>query len=169
MMKDTLLHTGIPGFSIRPAVEADCALILRFIRALANYERLEHEVTATEEGLRQSLFVDPHAEVILGEKEGRPVAFALFFHNYSTFLGKANLYLEDLFVEPVCRGKGYGKAMLACLARIARSRGCQRLDWWCLNWNESAIAFYKRLGAVPMDEWAVYRLEGKALAQLAAD
>ncbi len=155
--------TAIEHFTIRTAEPEDTALILRFIRELAAYEKLEHEVVATEEILHQSLFIRHQAEVLIAQEGDQPVGFALFFHNFSTFLGKANLYLEDLYVDPACRGKGYGKAMLACLAKVAVERGCERLDWWCLDWNEPSIRFYRSLGAKPMSDWTVYRLEGESL------
>ncbi len=154
--------------TIRAAAEADIPLILQFIRDLAEYERLADHVVATEDLLRTTLFGHPRfAEVIIGEAGGQPAAFALFFHNFSTFLGRPGIYLEDLFVKPEFRGRGYGKAMLARLAAIARSRNCGRLEWAVLNWNESAIEFYKSLGARPMDEWQVFRLTGEALEKLA--
>jgi GNAT superfamily N-acetyltransferase len=159
--------TKVPGFTIRLAEQEDTGLVLEFIRKLAAYEKLSHEVVATEAVLFDSLFVKHQAEVIIGEMDGRPVSFALFFHNFSTFLGKANLYLEDLFVDEEHRGRGLGKAMFACLARIAVERGCGRLDWWCLDWNEPSIAFYKRLGARPMSDWTVYRVDGPSLDRLA--
>ena len=162
-------ETKTPGFNIRMAEERDTALILDFIKKLAAYEKLSHEVVATEEVLRESLFVKKQAEVIIGELDGRPVAFALFFHNFSTFLGKANLYLEDLYVDEEHRGLGLGREMFACLARIALERGCGRLDWWCLDWNEPAIAFYRRMGARPMSDWTVHRVEGDALRDLASE
>jgi GNAT superfamily N-acetyltransferase len=155
--------------NIRAATEADVPLILQFIRDLAEYERLADKVVATEDLLRATLFGEPRfAEVIIGEANGQPVAFALFFHNFSTFIGRPGIYLEDLFVKPQFRGRGFGKAMLARLAAIAKSRNCGRLEWAVLNWNESAINFYKSLGAQPMDEWQVYRLTGDALDRLAA-
>lgn len=155
---------------IRPAVEADVPLILRFIRELAEYERLAHEVVATEEGLRGTLFgARPFAEVVIAEEEGEPAGFALFFHNYSTFLGRPGLYLEDLYVRPEMRGAGIGRALLAHLARLAVERGCGRLEWWVLDWNEPAIRFYRSLGAQPMDDWTVFRVTGDALTQLAAE
>lgn len=154
-------------FSIRIAKEDDVPLILTFIKELAAYENLSEEVVATEESLYDSLFYRHQAEVIIGEYEGLPVGFALFFHNFSTFLGKANLYLEDLYIKEEYRGLGLGKAMFACLARIAVERNCKRLDWWCLDWNESSIEFYKKMGAKPMSDWTVYRLDGDALIQLA--
>lgn len=159
--------TQIPELKIRMAVEKDVPLILQFIKDLADYEGMLDEVVATEEILRDSLFVKMQAEVIIGEYKGEPIGFALFFHNFSTFLGKANLYLEDLFVRPEARGLGAGKALLACLAEIAVERNCGRLDWWCLDWNVSSIKFYKQMGAKPMDEWTVYRVDGEALPALA--
>lgn len=159
--------TSIEGFIIREAKREDVPLILKFIKELADYEQLLHEVVATEAVLEKSLFDHHQAEVIIGEFEGKPVGFALYFHNFSTFLGKANLYLEDLYVTPEIRGKGFGKALLACLGKIAIERDCERLDWWCLDWNQSSIDFYKEMGAIPMDEWTVYRVTGDALGQLA--
>lgn len=167
MPTDPSLSTSVRGFVIRFARPDDTTLILDFIKRLAEYEKLPHEVVATEEVLLDSLFSKHQAEVIIGELEGRPVAFALFFHNFSTFLGKANLYLEDLFVDEGCRGLGLGKVMFSCLAKIAVERGCERLDWWCLNWNEPSISFYKGMGAVPMSDWTVYRLEGERLRKMA--
>lgn len=154
-------------FEIRFATEKDVPLILKFIKDLAAYEELLHEVVATEEILRESLFTKKQAEVIIGEENGEAVGFALFFHNFSTFLGKANLYLEDLFVKPESRGKGYGKKLLSHLGKIAVERDCERLDWWCLDWNTSSIEFYKSLGAIPMEDWTVYRMQGEALKTLA--
>ena len=159
-------QTKVPGFTIRFAHEGDEAQILQFIQHLADYERLSSELLATEDVLHESLFVKRQAEVIIGEMNGEPVAFALFFHNFSTFLGKANVYLEDLFVEERYRGRGLGQCMFACLASIAIERGCERLDWWCLDWNEPSIAFYKRMGARPMSDWTVYRIEGPTLQEL---
>jgi GNAT superfamily N-acetyltransferase len=154
--------------AIRPATEADVPLVLDFIRQLAIYEKLEDKAVATPELLHRALFGQPrYAEVIIAEREGRPTGFALFFHTFSTFLGKPGIYLEDLFVLPEERGRGTGKALLVELARIARSRDCGRVEWSVLNWNESAIGFYRSLGAVPMDEWTVYRLSGDALTGLA--
>lgn len=154
---------------IRFAQAADTPVILGFIRALAKYEKLEHECVATEEALRATLFGEkPYAEVLLIEEEGKPHGFALFFHNYSTFLAKPGIYLEDLFVTPAARGKGYGKALLAKLAEIAMARGCGRLEWSVLDWNQPSIDFYLALGARPMDEWTVYRVDGDALGALAA-
>lgn len=155
------------NFTIRPAAEGDTALILDFIKKLASYEGMLSEVVADEATLHHSLFVLGSAEVIIGMEDGRPVAFALFFHNFSTFLGWRGLYLEDLFVLPEARGRGYGKAMLARLAQIALERGCGRLEWWCLDWNEPSIGFYRSLGARAMEDWTVYRLAGDELAALA--
>jgi GNAT superfamily N-acetyltransferase len=153
--------------TIRPAVESDTATLLSLINELAEYEKLSDAVVATEETLRVTLFSGrPAAEALIGELEGRPVAFALFFHNYSTFLGRKGLYLEDLYVQPEYRGRGYGKGMLIRLAQIAVERGCGRFEWSVLDWNSSAIEFYRKLGAVPMDEWTVFRLDGTALAAL---
>ena len=153
--------------SFRMAQEQDVPLILEFIRALADYEGMLDEVVADEETLRQELFLRRRAEVLFAVVEGREVGFALFFHNFSTFLGRAGLYLEDLFVWPEYRGKGYGKAILGQLARIALERGCGRMEWWCLDWNRPSINFYKSLGAVSMDEWTVYRLTAADLERLA--
>ena len=155
-------------FMIKPATIDDVPLILQFIKDLAEYEKLLHEVVATEEILRETLFGQHvHAEVVIGYLQGQPVSFALFFHNFSTFLGRSGIYLEDLFVEPVARGKGIGQKMLAYLAKLAKERNCGRLEWWVLDWNEEAIGFYKSLGAVPMDEWTVYRVTDQALDNLA--
>ena len=154
---------------VREASAADVALILAFIRELAEYERLSHEVVATEDGVRESLFGErPYAEVLIAEHDGSPAGFALFFHNYSTFLGRPGIYLEDLYVRPEFRGAGIGKKLLVRLARLARSRGCGRLEWWVLDWNEPSIGFYEKLGAVPMDDWTVYRVSGPALEDLAS-
>lgn len=153
--------------NIRLAVEADTSIILGFIEALAAYEHMEDQVVATQELLKESLFEKRQAEVIIAEYEGKAVGFALFFHNFSTFLGRAGIYLEDLFVQPTMRGKGVGKALLSHLAKLTMERACGRLEWACLDWNEPSIDFYKSLGAVAMDEWTVYRLTGDTLTQLA--
>lgn len=153
---------------IRFATEDDVPVILEFINALAEYEKLSHEAVASEDDLRKTLFGErPYAEVLIAEVESHPAGFALFFHNYSTFLGKPGLYLEDLFVKPDFRGHGLGRALFAELARIAMERDCGRLEWWVLDWNEPAIGFYKSLGAEAMDDWTVYRLTGSALKALA--
>lgn len=156
-------------FRIRNSTEEDVPLILKFIKELAAYEKLEHEAVATEDILRQTLFGErPTAEVIIGEEGTNPVAFALFFYNFSTFLGRPGIYLEDLYVSPKVRGKGYGKKILAYLARLAKKRGCGRLEWWCLDWNKEAISFYLSLGAEAMSDWTVYRMAGKALDDLSS-
>lgn len=152
----------------RWAEEKDAALILHFIRALAAYEKLSDQVVATEELLREWIFEKKKAEVLFPLEDGKEVGFALFFHNFSTFLGRAGLYLEDLYISPEYRGKGYGKATLQKLAQIAVERGCGRLEWSCLDWNKPSIDFYLSLGAVPMEEWTVYRLTGDTLTQMAA-
>ena len=152
--------------TFRMAGEQDVKLILEFIRALAEYEHMLDQVVADPETLRRELFERHRAEVLFAVAEGREVGFALFFHNFSTFLGRAGLYLEDLFVRPECRGRGYGRALLKELARIARERGCGRMEWWCLNWNQPSIAFYQSLGAKAMDEWTVFRLTEDAMAPL---
>lgn len=156
-------------FNIRFAVREDCELILDFIKRLADYEHLLDEVVASKEVLELWIFDKNKAEVIIAEEDGEPVGFALFFHNFSTFLGRAGIYLEDLFVIPEKRGKGYGKALLQKLAQIAVDRGCGRLEWWCLDWNEPSIDFYKKLGAVSMDEWTVYRIAGKRLVEFSKE
>ena len=154
--------------TFRPAVPGDEELILSFIRALADYEHMSDQVVATSEILREWIFEKRTAEVIFAEVEGKAVGYALFFHNFSTFLGRAGIYLEDLFVLPEARGRGCGKALLKELARIAIERGCGRLEWACLDWNQSSIDFYtKRMHAVPMDEWTVYRLTGETLQEAA--
>lgn len=154
--------------NIRPAQQQDCALILDFIRELADYERLAHEVVATTECLEDSLFGEtPVAEVVIAEWQGQAAGFALYFANYSTFLGRPGMYLEDLFVRPTYRGKGIGKALLVHLATIVVERGWGRLDWSVLDWNEPAIEFYHSLGARALDDWTQYRLDGKALKSVA--
>lgn len=154
-------------FQIRNSTPEDVSLILQLIKEIAEYEKLSHEVIATEKILMESLFGDKKsAEVVIGELEGKPVGYALFFHNFSTFLGKKGLYLEDLFVRPEYRGKGFGKKLLLHLVKIAKERNCGRMEWSVLNWNTPAIEFYKSLGAFPMDEWTVYRLDEKAINNL---
>ncbi|HKT74208.1 MAG TPA: GNAT family N-acetyltransferase [Steroidobacteraceae bacterium] len=154
--------------SIRAATERDLPTILTFIRELAKYERLEHQVVATEDRLRRALFgTRPYAEVILACVDGDPRGFALFFHNFSTFLGQPGIYLEDLFVLPEARGRGLGRRLLGWLAATAVERGCGRLEWAVLDWNEPSIRFYRNLGAKPLEEWRLFRLTGEALSQLA--
>ena len=156
-------------FRIEPAREHDVPLILELIKGLAEYEKLSHEVIATEAGLRETLFGPrPSAEVVIAYGSDEPVGFALFFHNYSTFLGKRGLYLEDLFVRPEWRGRGVGRALLTHLAKIAEERNCGRFEWSVLDWNAPAIKFYKSLGARPMDEWTIFRVTGDDLRKLSA-
>ena len=151
----------------RCARRADVPLILQFIRELADYEGMLDEVVADEPTLEEWIFDRGRAEVVFALEDGREVGFALFFHNFSTFLGRAGLYLEDLYVRPEHRGKGYGKALLKRLAQIAVERGCGRLEWWCLDWNRPSIDFYLAMGAEPMSDWTVYRVAGEALNNLA--
>lgn len=153
--------------SFRFAAEEDCGRILSFIKELAAYEKMSDQVVATEELLKEWLFEKKKAEVLFLCEGGTEVGFALFFHNFSTFLGRAGLYLEDLFVLPEYRGRGCGRAILQKLAQIAEERGCGRLEWWCLDWNRPAIDFYLSLGAEAMEEWTVYRVAGEALKKLA--
>lgn len=147
----------------RNATKDDCALILSFIKALAEYEKMSDDVVATEELLREWIFEKQKAEVIFALEDGREVGFALFFHNFSTFVGRAGIYLEDLFVLPEYRKRGHGKALILELARIAVERKCGRMEWSCLDWNQPSIDFYLSLGAKPMNEWTTYRLSGEAL------
>ncbi len=163
------MQTNVEGFTIRQAREQDTALILSLIKGLARYEKLPDAVSGTEEILHDSLFVRHGAEVIIGEFEGKPVAFALYFHNFSTFQCLPGLYLEDLFVMEEYRGRGFGGAMLKRLAQIARERGCGRFEWICLDWNENALAVYRKMGAVPMKGWTIQRMEGRALDELSTD
>jgi GNAT superfamily N-acetyltransferase len=154
--------------SIEPARPADARLIVTLVRELAEYERLLEQVVIREEDVLRDLFGErPHAEAVIARAAGEAVGFALWFHNYSTFAGRAGLYLEDLFVRPAFRGRGYGEALLRHLARVALDRGCARFEWAVLDWNEPALAFYRKLGAVPMDEWTVQRVSGDALVALA--
>ncbi len=151
----------------RFAERKDTPLILQFIRELADYEKMLDEVVADEQTLEEWIFDKQKAEVLFLLEEGREVGFALFFHNFSTFLGRAGIYLEDVYVRPECRGKGYGKAILKKLAAIAAERGCGRLEWWCLDWNKPSIDFYLSLGAEAMSDWTVYRIAGDTLKKLA--
>ena len=155
------------ALSFRFAVREDTPLILSFIKALADYERMADQVVADEALLAEQLFDRGGAEVLFVLEDGKEVGFALFFHNFSTFLGRAGLYLEDLYVLPEKRGRGYGKALFQQLARLARERGYGRMEWWCLDWNRPGIDFYLSLGAEPMSDWTVYRLSGKTLDALA--
>ena len=154
-------------FSIRKAVADDVPLILQFILDLAEYEQLRHEVVTDEDTLRTWIFERHGAEVLIAQEGDEPVGFARYFHNFSTFLGRCGIYLEDLFVRPEHRGKGYGLALLKRLAAIAVEEGCGRLEWWCLDWNKPSIDFYLSLPAQPMDEWTVYRVAGEDLTNLA--
>ena len=154
-------------FNFRYADAADTGQILDFIKELAAYEKMSDEVVATEDLLREQIFEKGGAEVIFALEDGKEVGFALFFHNFSTFLGRSGLYLEDLFVKPEYRGKGYGKGLLKQLARIALERGCGRMEWWCLDWNQPSIDFYRSLDAEPMSDWTTYRLAGDTLRKMA--
>ena len=167
MLAEEAKASGGPKVAFRTAERKDVALILEFIRELADYEHMLDEVVATPELLEKWIFDERKAEVIFALEGERKVGFALFFHNFSTFLGRAGIYLEDLYVRPECRGKGYGKALLKELARIAVERGCGRLEWWCLDWNQPSIDFYLSLGAEPMKDWTVYRVAGETLKELA--
>ncbi len=153
-------------FSIRKAIPQDAATIYDLIRKLAIYEKLENEMITSLDELRENIFDKNFAEVIIAEEDGKPVGFALYFFNFSTFVGKPGLYLEDVFVEPDCRGKGYGKKLLIELAKIAKERNCGRMEWSVLDWNTPSIEFYKSLGATPMDEWTVFRLTKKGIDDL---
>lgn len=153
--------------AFRSATREDVPLILQFIRELADYEKMLHEVVAGEATLEEWIFDRQKAEVLFALVDGNEIGFALFFHNFSTFLGRAGIYLEDLYVKPEYRGKGYGKAILKRLASIAVERKCGRLEWWCLDWNQPSIDFYRSLGAEPMSDWTVYRIAGDTLTHLA--
>ena len=164
------IQTKIEGFIIRDADKKDCGLILSFIKELADYEKLLHEVEATEETLANSLFsAEPCAKAIIGEFEGQPVGYALFFTNFSTFTGRPGIYLEDLYVSPTMRGKGFGKSLLAYLAKLAQEKNYTRVEWSVLDWNEPSIQFYRSIGAIPMDGWTVQRLHGQALKNFAKE
>lgn len=155
------------NLTFRNAERKDTLLILQFIKELADYEKMLNEVVADEATLETWIFDKQKAEVIFAVEDGKEVGFALFFHNFSTFLGRAGIYLEDLYVKPECHGKGYGKALLKKLVSIAVERGCGRLEWWCLDWNKPSIDFYLSLGAKAMSDWTVYRIAGDTLTQLA--
>lgn len=156
-------------FTIREAKESDTRIILELILELAVYEKMEHLVTATEEILKKSIFEQKAANVLIAEYDGRPIGYALYFYNFSTFTGKAGIYLEDIYVKPEFRGTGYGKLLLSAVAKEARKRECPRLEWSCLNWNAPSIAFYESLGAKHMDEWRTYRLTGENIVKLAGE
>ncbi len=164
---ENILNSSVQDLEIRFATAEDCPLIFQFIIDLAEYEKLSHEVVGSIEALRKSLFGErAYAEVLVAHLAGEPAGMALFFHNYSTFLTAPGIHLEDLFVKPDLRGRGVGKELLACLARITVQRKCGRLEWSVLDWNEPAIGFYRALGAEPMDEWTVFRLTGESLQAL---
>jgi GNAT superfamily N-acetyltransferase len=169
LQEEAKMKKNMDDFRIRFATIDDTALILDFIKELAAYEHMLQEVVATEELIRETVFRGNKAEVLIGEYQKEPVAFALFFHNYSTFLARPGIYLEDLYVKEAYRNMGFGKRILSYLAKLAQERGCGRLEWSCLDWNEPSIGFYKSIGSVPMDQWTVYRLQGEALEQLAAN
>lgn len=164
-----VIDTRLSGFKLRFAQPSDASLILELIKELAEYEKMLDEVMAREDDLREFLFEKKTAEVIIGEYQNEPVCFALFFHNFSTFLGRPGIYLEDLYVKPQMRGKGIGKIVLSFLARLALERRCGRLEWCCLDWNEPAINFYKHIGATPMDSWTTYRISDQHLNALAKE
>lgn len=159
--------TSVGEFKIRETRKEDVALILSLIKEIAEYENMSQEVIATEESLKQSIFADKRAEVVIGELNGEPVAYALYFFNYSTFIGRAGLYLEDIYIKPEFRACGLGKEIFKFLGKVAKKNGCKRMEWTCLNWNKSSIKFYNTLGAIPMDEWTVHRLEEKEINKLA--
>ena len=164
------IATSLPDFVLRKATVEDCPLILGFIRELADYEKLLHEVVASVETLEESLFGKvAYAQSVIGEYQGTAVGYALFFNNFSTFTGRPGIYLEDLYVQPHMRGQGFGKCLLAYLARLAVDKGCTRVEWSVLDWNEPSIQFYRSIGAAPMDEWTVQRLDGEALASFAKE
>ncbi|MBT3530973.1 MAG: GNAT family N-acetyltransferase [Gammaproteobacteria bacterium] len=164
------IATAIPEFSIRSSTAEDCELILGFIKELAEYEKLSHEVVATPETLRESLFGDkPYAEVLIAEYRDKPVGYALYFHNYSTFTGRPGIYLEDIYIQPHVRGMGFGKSLLSYLAKTAVDMNFTRVEWSVLDWNEPSIQFYRSIGAAPMDGWTVQRLDGEELASFAAE
>ena len=164
------IDTDIKNFIIRAATVGDCTLILDFIKELAEYEKLLHEVTATAETLKETLFSDNrYAEVIIGEYDSKPIGYALFFHNFSTFTGRPGIYLEDIYVQPELRGKGMGKCILAYIAKLAVQRNCTRVEWSVLDWNTPSIEFYRSIGAIPMEGWTVQRLHGEALQNFATE
>nr|WP_228354386.1 GNAT family N-acetyltransferase [Variimorphobacter saccharofermentans] len=162
-----IIDTSLEGFKLRFAEEKDVPLILELIKELADYEKMLDEVVATEEDIYESLFERKVAEVVIGEYQNKPVGYIIFFHNFSTFLGRPGIYLEDLYVKPEMRGKGMGKIMLSFLAKLCIERKCGRLEWNCLDWNQPSINFYKQMGAIPMDEWTIYRVCDDALKKLA--
>lgn len=158
--------TNIKNFKLRETTEKDVGLILSLIKEIAVYENMLDEVTATEDSLRKSIFIDNRAEVVIGEVDGEAIGYALYFFNYSTFLGKGGLYLEDIYIKPQFRAGGIGKEIFKFLAKVAKENGCKRMEWTCLNWNKSSIRFYESLGAIPMDEWTVHRLKEEEIDKL---
>ncbi|MFU7514222.1 GNAT family N-acetyltransferase [Clostridium sp. HCS.1] len=158
--------TNIENLKIRETTEEDCSLILSLIKEIAEYEKMSDQVVATEESLKESIFRNKRAEVVILELNGEAVGYALYFYNYSTFIGKSGLYLEDIFIKKEFRGKGIGKEVFKFLIKKAKEEGCKRMEWTCLNWNEPSIKFYKSLGAVPMDDWTIYRLTEKEINKL---
>jgi GNAT superfamily N-acetyltransferase len=162
-----LIKTKNKDFILRFAEEDDCSLILEFIKKLADYEKRLSEVSATESDIKESIFKNKHAEAVIGEYKGVPVGFAVFFHNFSTFLGKPGIYIEDIFVDPQMRGKGFGSIIFTFFAKLAIERNCGRVEWSVLTWNEPSIKFYEKLGAIPKKEWMLYKLSGEALSSLA--
>lgn len=159
-------NTNIENLKIRETNETDIPIILALIKEIAGYENLSNEVIATEENLRKSIFENNRAEVVIVELEGKAVGYALYFYNFSTFIGRSGLYLEDIFIKKEVRGRGFGKEIFKFLGEKAREEGCKRIEWTCLNWNEPAIKFYETIGAIPMDEWTLYRLKEKEIIRL---
>lgn len=158
--------TSIENLKIRETNEEDCSLILSLIKELAEYEKISDQVIATEESLKESIFSNNRAETVIIELDGKAIGYALYFYNFSTFIGKSGLYLEDIFVKKEVRGKGIGKEVFKFLVKRAKEEGCKRVEWACLDWNEPSIKFYKSLGAVPMDDWTIYRLTEKEINKL---
>ncbi len=158
--------TNIENLKIRETSEDDCSLILSLIKEIADYEKMSDQVIATEESLKESIFKNKRAEVVILELDEKTIGYALYFYNYSTFIGKSGLYLEDIFIKKEFRGKGIGKEVFKFLVKKAKEEGCKRMEWSCLNWNEPSIKFYKSLGATPMDEWTIYRLTEKEINRL---
>lgn len=159
--------TNIENFKLRKTTKEDVGLILSLIREIADYEKMSDEVIATEESLTQSIFIDKRAEVVIGELDGEIVGYGLYFFNYSTFIGRAGLYLEDIYIKPQFRANGLGKEIFRFLGKVAKENGCKRMEWTCLDWNKSAIKFYESLGAIPMNEWTVHRLRENEINKLA--
>ncbi len=164
-----IVRTQIEGFTIRFAEEKDAGTVFGMIRELAEYEKLLAGFEVTEERLRKSLFHGGVAETLIGEHSGRPVGYAIFFYTFSSFAGRIGIYIEDIYVKPEMRGKGFGEAMFSFIAKLAVERRCGRLEWSCLNWNTPSIAFYRKMGAEPLDDWTMYRLTGEKLAEIARE